>query len=327
MNHVDLRLVSAMVDAVRAGARICRAVQATLVAADSIKKTDKSPVTVADLATQAVVARRLADAYDDVPLVGEEDSKVFAEEAGAGLVDPVLARVRMEWPTATDAQMRAAIDLGRGEGGARGRFFTLDPIDGTKGFLRGDQYAVALALIEDGRVVAGVLGCPNLATPGGGKGAVIVAVRGAGARLLAVEGDDVIGTPARVSSQRDPARTRLCESVDKGHSDQTVSHAVVARMGVVAAPVRMDSQAKYGVLALGEGEVYLRVPTDPKRSEWIWDHAAGAICVEEAGGRVTDLDGKPLDFGRGRALTANRGIVASNGALHDAVLAAAATAR
>jgi 3'(2'), 5'-bisphosphate nucleotidase len=315
-----------MIDAVRAGARICRAVQATLVAADSIKKTDKSPVTVADLAAQAVIARRLADAFPDVPLVGEEDSKVFDEDSGAGLVDPVLARVRMEWPDATDARMRAAIDLGRGDGGARGRFFTLDPIDGTKGFLRGDQYAVALALIEDGRVVAGVLGCPNLATPSGGRGAVIVAVRGQGARLLAVDGADVVGSPARASPQRDPARARLCESVDPGHSDQSVSRAVVARLGVVATPVRMDSQAKYGVLALGEGEVYLRVPTDPKRSEWIWDHAAGAICVEEAGGRVTDLDGRPLDFGKGRALTANRGIVATNGALHDAVLAAVKTA-
>jgi HAL2 family 3'(2'),5'-bisphosphate nucleotidase len=326
MTHVDVRLVVAMVDAVRAGARICRAVQATLVAADSIKKGDKSPVTVADLATQAVVARRLADAFPDVPLVGEEDSKVFAEDAGAALVEPVLARVRAEWPDATDDEMRAAIDLGRGEGGARGRFFTLDPIDGTKGFLRGDQYAVALALIDDGRVVAGALGCPNLATRGGAKGAVIVAVRGAGARLLAADGADVLGVPARVSSQRDPARLRLCESVDPGHSDQSVSRAVVARMGVVAPPVRMDSQAKYGVLALGEGEVYLRVPTDPKRSEWIWDHAAGVICVEEAGGRVTDLDGKPLDFGKGRALTANRGVVATNGALHDRVLEAVRTA-
>jgi 3'(2'), 5'-bisphosphate nucleotidase len=326
MRHAPSDYAPAMIEAVRAGARICRAVQATLVAADSIKKSDKSPVTVADLATQAVVARRLADAFPDVPLVGEEDSKVFDEGPGADLVGAVLARVRSEWPAADEARMRAAIDLGRAEGGPRGRFFVLDPIDGTKGFLRGDQYAVALALIDDGRVVAGVLGCPNLATAAGGRGAVIVAVRGEGTRLLAVDGDDLVGVPARVSPQRDPSRTRLCESVDKGHSDHSTSNAVVARLGVVAPPVRMDSQAKYGVLAVGDAEVYLRVPTDPKRSEWIWDHAAGAICVEEAGGRVTDLDGRALDFGKGRALTANRGIVASNGPVHDAVLAAVATA-
>jgi 3'(2'), 5'-bisphosphate nucleotidase len=88
----------------------------------------------------------------------------------------------------------------------------------------------------------------------------------------------------------------------------------------------MDSQAKYAVLALGEGELYLRTPTKPGRSEWIWDHAAGVICVEESGGRVTDLDGRPLDFGTGRALTANRGIVGTNGVLHERVLAAVGTA-
>jgi 3'(2'), 5'-bisphosphate nucleotidase len=318
--------VPPMIDAVRAGARICRAVQATLSAGDSTRKDDRSPVTVADLATQAVVARRLADVLPEIPLVGEEDSKVFAEGGGAALAAPVLARVRSEWHAATDAAMRAAIDLGRGEGGPRGRFFTLDPIDGTKGFLRGGQYAIALALIEDGAVALGVLGCPNLAARGGSKGAILVAVRGAGTRLLAVDGEDVEGVPVRVSNEGDPSRLRLCESVEPGHSDQSVSKAVLARLGVAAPSVRMDSQAKYGVLALGEGELYLRTPTKPGRSEWIWDHAAGAICVEEAGGRVTDLDGLPLDFGRGRALTANRGIVASNGVLHDRVLAAVRTA-
>src|SRR5512138_449299 len=169
-----------MIDAVRAGSRICRAVQATLTAGDSVRKDDKSPVTVADLAAQAVVARRLADAFHDVPLVGEEDSKVFDEGEGAGLAAAVLARVRGEWPSADDRAMRAAIDLGRAEGGRRGRFFTLDPIDGTKGFLRGGQYAVALALIEDGRVVAGALGCPNLPDERGGTGVVLFASRGAG---------------------------------------------------------------------------------------------------------------------------------------------------
>src|SRR5258705_3530743 len=138
-------LAAPMVEAVRAGARVCRAVQAKLQASDSIKKDDKSPVTVADLATQAIIARRLADAFGDVPLVGEEDSKVFDGGPGAGLVDTVLSHVRTEWADASEAAMREAIDLGRGEGGASGRFFTLDPIDGTKGVLRGGQYAIALA--------------------------------------------------------------------------------------------------------------------------------------------------------------------------------------
>ena len=64
----------------------------------------------------------------------------------------------------------------------------------------------------------------------------------------------------------------------------------------------------------------LLTPSRPDYREMIWDQAAGAIIVEEAGGRVTDLDGKPLDFCHGRRLTENRGVLVSNGHLHDRVL-------
>jgi 3'(2'), 5'-bisphosphate nucleotidase len=76
------------------------------------------------------------------------------------------------------------------------------------------------------------------------------------------------------------------------------------------------------VLARGEAEVYLRMPTSADYRENVWDHAAGAIVIEEAGGRVSDVDGRALDFTAGRKLLRNRGIVATNGRLHEAVLAA-----
>ena len=91
-------------------------------------------------------------------------------------------------------------------------------------------------------------------------------------------------------------------------------------LGVEAEPVRMDSQAKYAVLAAGHGELYLRLlsPSRLDYREKIWDQAAGSIVIEEAGGKVTDLDGKPLDFTQGRTLAKNRGICGSNGVLHQA---------
>jgi 3'(2'), 5'-bisphosphate nucleotidase len=84
----------------------------------------------------------------------------------------------------------------------------------------------------------------------------------------------------------------------------------------------MDSQAKYAVLAAGGGEVILRLlsPKRPDYREKIWDQAAGSIILEEAGGRLTDLSGKPLDFTQGRLLTSNRGVLATNGSLHEKVL-------
>jgi 3'(2'), 5'-bisphosphate nucleotidase len=97
-----------------------------------------------------------------------------------------------------------------------------------------------------------------------------------------------------------------------------------AALGVEADPVRLDSQAKYAVLAAGKGELYLRLlsPDRPDYREKIWDQAAGSLILEEAGGRITDLDGKPLDFTTGRSLTNNRGILASNNLLHSAALSA-----
>ena len=84
----------------------------------------------------------------------------------------------------------------------------------------------------------------------------------------------------------------------------------------------MDSQAKYGIVSRGDASIYLRLPTKKSYRENIWDHAAGSIIVEEAGGRVTDIQGKPLDFSAGNKLNNNRGIIATNGKLHDLLLEA-----
>ena len=85
-------------------------------------------------------------------------------------------------------------------------------------------------------------------------------------------------------------------------------------------PVRLDSQAKYAVVARGEAGAYLRLPTLAGYEEKIWDHAAGYVTITEAGGKVTDIEGKRLDFSLGRTLRDNRGVVATAAQLHDEVL-------
>jgi 3'(2'), 5'-bisphosphate nucleotidase len=84
--------------------------------------------------------------------------------------------------------------------------------------------------------------------------------------------------------------------------------------------VRLDSQVKYAAVAAGEAEIYLRPRSRPDYRENVWDHAAGVAVVEHAGGRVTDLDGRVLDFRHGRRLEENRGVLATNGAVHDLML-------
>jgi 3'(2'), 5'-bisphosphate nucleotidase len=84
----------------------------------------------------------------------------------------------------------------------------------------------------------------------------------------------------------------------------------------------MDSLCKYAIVARGDATFYLRIPSQKSYVEKIWDHAAGYIIVQEAGGKVTDIEGKPLDFATGRLLSKNRGIIASNSRLHGHVLEA-----
>ena len=119
------------------------------------------------------------------------------------------------------------------------------------------------------------------------------------------------------------ATRRFAESVESTHSDLDTHAQIAQQVGITTdPPIRMDGQGKYGVLARGEASVYIRLPNPatPDYRECIWDHAAGLIVVEEAGGVVTDVDGRALDFSQGRRMTTNRGILATNGRLHPQLL-------
>ena len=126
----------------------------------------------------------------------------------------------------------------------------------------------------------------------------------------------------RVHGASDPSEARFTESVESGHSDQDESARIAALLGIKHPPVRMDSQAKYAALARGDASIYLRLPTRADYVERIWDHAAGYRIVLEAGGQVTDVNGEPLNFGLGRGLSSTKGVVVTNGRLHERVLAA-----
>jgi len=314
------------IEAVHQAAKLVKTVQ-TETAADALTKGDKSPVTVADFASQALVSRMLMQQFPDAVLVGEEASDALKEKGAEDLLDAVTSYTARFVPKAEPATVCEWIDWGAAS--PTNRFWTLDPIDGTKGFIRGDQYAVALALIEDGEVQIGVLGCPNL-TEGttsepGGAGTLMVAVKSQGTWLTDLaKAEEKDWKRVQVSPRANPSDARLMRSFESGHTDVSKIDEFTSALGSTAEPVRMDSQAKYSVLAVGGGEIILRLlsPKRPDYKEKIWDQAAGSLVLTEAGGRISDLDGKPLDFTRGRMLLNNRGVLATNGALHDAALKA-----
>jgi 3'(2'), 5'-bisphosphate nucleotidase len=309
--------------AVQAAARLCEQVRQAMVTggAQKIDKDDRSPVTVADFGAQALVCRRIRAAFPDDYIVGEEDSAILRLPENALRLEAVTRFVRQEEPDADGTAVLRWIDEGHGE--PTGRYWVLDPIDGTKGFLRQDQYAIALALIDQGQVQWGFLACPVL-QHGTGTGAIFVAERGRGTTGYTLDGTAT--GPVRVSDVAHPADARLAESVETAHTNRGLSAQLQESLEIKREPVLMDSQAKYAAVARGEAEIYLRSPNPrtPDYRENIWDHAAGWLVVTEAGGRVSDVYGRPLNWTQGRRLEQNIGIVATNGRIHDIVLAALA---
>lgn len=314
-------LETAVAAVIEAG-RLCRTVQAEI-GAGTLTKTDRSPVTVADFGSQALICSAIRDAFPGDPIIGEEDAAILREPAQTAMLQRVVGQVGTLRPGIGAEQVCSWIDLGGAKDYTQ-RFWTLDPIDGTKGFLRGGQYAIALALVLDGQVCAAVLGCPNLGpTLDGdrGEGSLFTAVKGGGSWVRPLFGP---GDPVRVSvsPQADPTMIRFCESVEAAHSSHGDAARIAERLAIKAPSARLDSQTKYGLVARGEAEAYLRLPRDPKYQEKIWDHAAGLLVVTEAGGRVTDICGDDLDFSLGYRLENNRGVVAANEANHAEILAA-----
>ncbi|MDA1015661.1 MAG: 3'(2'),5'-bisphosphate nucleotidase [Planctomycetota bacterium] len=316
MNYeAELRVA---VDSVKLASRLCSRVQKAM-APDVLKKKDRSPVTVADYGSQALICRALAAAYPSDPVIGEEDSSALNDPENADFMTQIRSQIEHAGVTADENRIRDWIDRG-GSKTYCDRFWTLDPIDGTKGFVRKEQFAVSLALLVDGRIVVAALACPNLpAIDGGSAGMVFSAVHSEGSWCEPLD-ESSTRQPVRVSNVALPADAAFCESVESGHSAHGKSARVKARLGIAKDPVRLDSQAKYAVVARGEAEVYLRLPTRADYREKIWDHAGGVLVVEEAGGRVTDIHGKALEFHHGYQLEANRGVVVSNGLFHDAVI-------
>ncbi|KAK4232586.1 hypothetical protein QBC38DRAFT_463199 [Podospora fimiseda] len=309
----------------------------------TISKSDASPVTIGDFGAQALIISALKHNFPSDQIVAEEEastlrndpllsSKIWDLVKSTSLSSSPEAESLLGGQIPSESKMLDLIDSGNSSGGRTGRIWTIDPIDGTKGFLRGGQYAVCLALLEDGDVKVGAIACPNLPVDdsapltadigdGEGRGVIFSAVKGQGATSRPLTtGDLAEGKQISMKPITEMSAASFCESVEAGHSNQSESARIAEKLGITRPSVRMDSQAKYGSIARGAGDIYLRLPTSKTYQEKIWDHAGGDLIVREAGGEVTDTKGNRLDFGVGRTLASNSGVIAAPKAVHAQVL-------
>ena len=331
---------------------------------ETIQKWDTSPVTVADFAVQAMVLYHLKEAFK---LNANHDSFIAEESSQALDQNDTLAELVTNATTNIlyNADLvKRAIDLGKeyelwndSDNKRPSRVWCLDPIDGTKGFLRGrregGQYCVALALLEEGIPTIGIMACPNLPSRPddfnyawkndetqenneGTRGCIFVATKGGGCyQLPFVPGSHppvpLVVTPNDGSTMA-TSDARFCIGVER-FSDALGQCAGIAKLlhgaegvtaeGEIINARKFDSMAKYGVLARAGAEFYVRLPK-PGYLEWIWDHAAGHVVITEAGGKMTDTNGDEVDFSLGAKMSDKvKGVLASNGGIfHDALVAA-----
>lgn len=307
-----------VLEAVWEAAQCCERIAADFQKQDHHTKEDASPVTIADYCSQALILHRLAEITSDIGVVAEEQGDELRDRPD--MCARIASFAQTFEPKLTADRLPDILDLGNHPGGDTGTFWTLDPIDGTKGYLRGGQYAIALALIKNGRPVFGILGCPRYTLDDSGRTGVVFY----GGESLSAAMVTAPGAKPRnihVSESLQTCDAKLCESVESGHTSHDRSAQLIEKLGISKEVVRMDSQAKYAAVAHGAAGIYMRLPVKKGYREKIWDHAAGVAVIQAAGGKVTDLNGKALDFGQGETLKNNRGVLATNGALHHPALA------
>lgn len=318
-----------------------------LVERGELAKGNKTPVSLADFAAQALLVAAIHHSFPHDTIVGEEDTSLL--QKNPELVERVwqlVASTRLDddecekllpSPASADDMLRCIELGGTAYSAPTGRVWMIDPVDGTKGFLNGGQYVVCATLLVDGAEKVAVFGCPHVDIDAGamaeadaktdGTGYLVSAVKGHGAFLRPLSTG--VLTPRRRIEQRAPiedlGRLRFCENVHTTSPQFAGRDRIAAALGAATtwAPMHVYStQLRYLTLALGVADVVLRTPLPGDAPPHIWDHAGGVMVFEEAGGKVTDLNGRDLVFTAGRDLTENFGLVACPASIHAQVMEA-----
>lgn len=262
-------------------------------------KDDNSPVTAADFAIQAIISSALTKWFPDDAFMGEEDSTDLRADANLRAMTQRLCGLPEE-------EMLEAIDRGVQPLAPGRRFWVLDPIDGTKGFLTGQQYVIGLALIDgdSGEPLVAAMGNPRLHP----KPSIMVAASGAGMRLFTHGSGGMPAQPCNYElrlngwSEKEYALPSPPSDMP-GVAGQDYPPWLVSRPMSEGSPLPFGARSppgdvccgalvKYWSVAMGEHAGFIQYVSALKT----WDHVAGVLCVIESGGRATDANGGPVRF-------------------------------
>jgi 3'-phosphoadenosine 5'-phosphosulfate (PAPS) 3'-phosphatase len=336
----DPRLECAMLAAAR-GAQVARVVLSWPDGRHCESKPDGSPVSAADLAIQIAVTWTIRERFGASDhIVGEEGASSVSMPGGRTLLDRAVRALRdafgSECPKDPEALLLEESTL-TADSWPRD-WWTIDPIDGTKGFRSGRHFAICVARVEDSVPMVGALSCPTMPRSGdpmemqptGDSGTLYAALAGSGAwsvdgqRYMGGDADAVrLSRPADRPAQRGEGSPWIvCDSIEGGDRAERM-RGVVSRAGFPWTTISLDSQCKYALVADGRADAFMRVPSTKGRSETAWDHVAGLVICAEAGAFAGDLNGAEVRCANGPDLTRSRGVLACDRAIADAIVRAA----
>lgn len=318
-----------------------------------IHKDDLTPVTIADFAIQALLCATVKTHFPHDHVVGEENASQLRSDllllehvydqllwvAGHG-EGPEAEAARKAFPedcrvpTSREHMCDLIDECGLSSPVTEGRTWIFDPIDGTKTYVQGEQYAINVALLVDGQQAMGAVGCPNMSMKPAvpfkdchvdETGTIAFAIKGHGAFVQPMDGTSapVKLIPLAQSLSLHDIRFVTCTTVDSALAG--VNEDVARRINPDGMP---DYPAcdllpwvlRWVSLARGLGNTTTWVYKGRDRVGKVWDHAGAMLLFEETGGRITDVFGRPINLVTGRKMLDNFGFVAAPAQLHGEVL-------
>jgi 3'(2'), 5'-bisphosphate nucleotidase len=267
----------------------------------SFKKEDESPVTLADFASQIFIISKIKELFPEDQIIAEEDSGSFLNLNTEDIIKKCYNSLDLVIEDNFKDTLNYRVSISK-------RQWTIDPIDGTKGFQKHLAYAIGVGFMVQSEPTVCAISVPNYNER---NLTIFSAEKNHGAK---VSYGNQNFTPINVSKNKIVKNFRMCHSL---HYDKPWVMNFARSLGITGF-VQMDSMAKFCMVADSTADLYIK-PLNLKRS-FTWDFLPGDLLVKEAGGSITDLNGNSIKYLNEKCIITAPGLIASNGVLHKDLL-------
>ena len=264
-------------------------------------KKDDSPVTLADFASQIFIISNIKKYFPEDQIIAEEESSAFLDLDAENIIKRCYTSLNVIF----EENLKDTLNY---RGLSSKRQWTVDPIDGTKGFQRDLAYAIGMGFMIQGEPTVCAIGVPNYKNT---SLTIFSAEKNHGAK---VSYGDQNFTIISVSNKNDFKKFRICHSL---HYNKPWVLDFARSIGV-SNFIPLDSMVKLCMVADGSSELYIK-PMNMQRS-FTWDFLPGELLVKEAGGKITDIRGNPIQYVNDKCKITAPGLIASNGIMHEELL-------